>query len=521
MELVDVARPRQFLMLAVLLSGMALVLFVVSLAPTVGWGDSADLAMRMVDSSDSTFRHGTRDYVMYRWVGQAFQLVPVGDAGTRANLMTAVFGALTVGIVSLYAGFMTGSRAAMAAAGIALAVSHTFWFLSVTAEVYTFGAALVFGAFLSILSWQRYRSAYFFLSGAFFAGLSLSHHVIGLFMVFAVVPVLFRDRKAISLRLSFAAVVLWLLGAGLYWYRVFMRFNDGDSIREVLGLLPSTNPFYSLAPFRESLKFGAYLVYNFPGAALLFIVLGALAGWKSRRPEWTPPVIWALLLVAIGVTSEIPDKHNIYVLAYPTLAILVGVGFNQWRVRSRPRLSWQLLILVTLFLLPIVSYAATVRVTRIAGIDLAGARNAPYRENQKYFLWPPKTGDFGPRRYAEEALSSLDYNSILIADYTLWRPLLFLQQVESVRPDVEIRWVERILWDPGVLGFLQSVPSDKTVYLAWNQPADYYQLDQLYGDYDLLREGVVFRVEPRTGGISFPSFRWISSIASLPLGSQV
>ncbi|OYW82863.1 MAG: hypothetical protein B7Z22_13455, partial [Hyphomonas sp. 32-62-5] len=80
----------------------ALALYAFTLAPTFGWGDSADLAMRMVTDSDPTFVGRGRDYPLYRWVGGFFQLLPFGDVGTRANAMAAFFGAVTVGVAMVF-----------------------------------------------------------------------------------------------------------------------------------------------------------------------------------------------------------------------------------------------------------------------------------------------------------------------------------------------------------------------------------------------------------------------------------
>jgi len=132
---------------------LAMALYAWTLAPSVGWGDSADLALRMTDFGDSTFVDTPREYGFFRGIGLVFQLLPFGDAGTRANLMTAFFGALAVTAVAALTMLAVGSRVAGIASGLALTVSHTFWLLSVTAEVYTMTTALAYSVFfLSALS---------------------------------------------------------------------------------------------------------------------------------------------------------------------------------------------------------------------------------------------------------------------------------------------------------------------------------------------------------------------------------
>ena len=74
----------------------------------------------MSSANDAEFVGTTRDYALFRAVAFPFQLIPVRDAGTRANLATGFFGAVSVGLVALMAGLATGSRVSAVGAGAAL-----------------------------------------------------------------------------------------------------------------------------------------------------------------------------------------------------------------------------------------------------------------------------------------------------------------------------------------------------------------------------------------------------------------
>ena len=468
-------------------------LYVLTLAPTYGWGDSADLALRMVTGDDGMFAGSSRDYVLYRTVAGGFQAVPLGDAGYRANLATGAFGGVAVGLVAYLCGSLTRSRLAAAGAAVSLAVSHTFWLLSVTAEVYTFQLALVYGALAALLAWSRSGATAPLVIAAACAGASLSHHASTMVLLASALPAVWIGRRHLRPAPSLAALGVLVGTSALYLQRVATDLEKGRPLLRALGLTTPGNPFYDAAPLKEAVKFVGYTGYNFAGAAGLLALLGLVTVVRRRDADWVACLVWGALLVGAGVGSTIPDKFNIYVMAYPTLACLAGLGLHLARERwaLAPR-GWGAL-LVAMALVPVGTYAAVVAGSRAAGVDLVGARQAPYRDNARYFMWPPKNGDDGPRRYASEALEALPERAVLVADYTLWRPMLALQRVEGVRTDVELRFVEPLL-KTGVAESIRAIPVDRAVYLASDTPAAYYQLDRVRAAFALERQGVVVRV---------------------------
>ena len=473
----------------------ALALYAFTLAPTFGWGDSADLAMRMVTDSDPTFVGRGRDYPLYRWVGGFFQHLPFGDAGTRANAMAAFFGAMTVGLVAFISGTIARSVYAAWAAGIALAVSHTFWLMSVLAEVYSFNAALIFAAYALMVVWWRTDCKCYPIIAAFFVGLALNHHATGMVVAATIAPLfLLRIGRWPIAWIALGALMLFSVSYP-YWLHSYQRFSDGFPFLQALGLKSPNNVNYTVSPWHEWLKFIAYAAYNFIGAALPLAVLGLVVIWRTRRLEMLPTILWFLLITGAGIASSIPDKFNIYVLVYPVVAIAVGIGAAWLRERRAIGNRLMLLLLVSLALVPPLAYVTAVQVVKRLNIDLVGARVLPYRDNDWYFMVPWKRGDFGPRRYAEGAFREVDANAMLIADYSVWRPLYLLQAVEAVRPDVKLVWTERIMWLGTVAQYIAKQPCNQPIYLATDTPENYYQLNDIRAHYTVTKLGIVSRVE--------------------------
>jgi len=141
---------------------VALLFYGITLAPTFGWGDSADLALRMKADVEGIYYGRSRSYLLYRTVGQFFQAIPVGDIGWRTNFMAAFFGAASVALIYLISLRLALGKCAALAAAISLAIGHSFWFMSVTAEVYTFNIFILLMALWMYLMWLDNRRPVFF-----------------------------------------------------------------------------------------------------------------------------------------------------------------------------------------------------------------------------------------------------------------------------------------------------------------------------------------------------------------------
>ncbi len=323
----------------------------------------------------------------------------------------------------------------------------------------------------------------------------MHHHATGLVVAATIAALgVVRIRQLpvwfIALLAAVFIVVSWR-----YWQLAYVHIQAGYPFMKAVGLQDPSNVNFVISPLREFGKFLAYATYNFLSFALPLAVWGIVIIWRKRMMEMLPPILWLLLLVGVGITSSIPDKFNIYVLVYPVLAIAVGIGAAQAKERLPIKSS---VLLLSLAVLPPVGYIVAVLETERLGIDLVGARTMPYRDNASYFMLPWKRDDTGPRRYAEEALTAAKPNAVLIADYSLWRPLLLLQTVEGMRPDVKLVWAERLMWHSTIRDYIEGVPCMPpvipSVYLATDIPAAYYQLDELRKYYPIERQGVIVQV---------------------------
>ena len=140
-------------LLAVCCLLLALALYLQTLAPSVAALFDDTLEFPLI-----CYRLGIAHptgYPLYILLGKLFTLGPWQNVAWSVNLLSAVAGALTVGLVYLATRQLTRRRwPALLGAG-ALAVSPIFWSQAVVAEVYTLNAAFVAALLWLVLRWSR------------------------------------------------------------------------------------------------------------------------------------------------------------------------------------------------------------------------------------------------------------------------------------------------------------------------------------------------------------------------------
>ena len=490
--------PAKIVLCCALVFVGAFILYITTLAPTFTWGDSADLPLRVFDPSEAFFHMHQREYRLYRLIGRLFLLLPFGDVAYRINLMTALFGALTAGIVCAIVLLRTRSRLAGVTAGAALAVSHTFWLLSVMAEVYTLATFLQGLALLLLLLWKARPLPLYLVVAAFLGGLTISHHLAGLLFIPPFVLFLILERSRLSFGLLLATLISFSFGSGVF-IETAIHIVRGSGPGALARFLAAGGPPGSaMETLHEAITALAYLCYQFPAG----FVLGCFGIIQlARRPSSWDALVLTLWLVTFGwaIADRVPDKYNAYVLSYPLFSVFVGAGVaGLWKAlpitTRRPRLV--LALVTALTILPVLVYALTPAITKKIGRDIVHARRCPFRDNAWYFLFPPKAGYAGARRYADAALVAVDSSAVILADYSLWRPLVYLQRVEGRRPDVAIVFVQPLCQGDSVVRCLEGWTERRPTYLATDEPAEYYCLDRIRTRFRLSPVPPVFRVIP-------------------------
>lgn len=384
------ARGQADLLVGAALFALTLSVYWRTLAPGVAYlfDDSLEfqlLAWRMA------IPHPT-GYPLYALLLKLATFVPLGDIAFRANLVSAVSGALAVALTylagrELTARFVTGetlpgevlARVPALVGALLLAFGFTFWSQAVIAEVYAPQALLTALLIWLALRWglacspsllrgqgrvnQRYAAVAANPGGvkslvllAFVGGLMLAHHRIGVLTLPAVaVYVLscqrgFLKQPGTLLKLAVAFVLPLLFYLYLPLRGTVTSSLDGAYQNTVEGFFnwvlgTAYTVFITQNPFNEVRGGDYYLALwtrQFTGAGLLIAAGGLVALFLRAWREW--------LLVALGLAANLifalnyrvadVDVFFIPAFVFGALLLTAGLAGLLWVAYYLSRTRW-------------------------------------------------------------------------------------------------------------------------------------------------------------------------------------
>jgi transmembrane protein TMEM260 (protein O-mannosyltransferase) len=489
-----------------LVLALGFVLYLSCLAPTVLWGDDAEL-QRLVGSGGEI--NPGRGHLLWLVIGRAFDALPWGDPAGRANLVSAVFGALTLPLVYACVFILTRRREAAWLGAGALAVSHTFWLHAVRAEVYTLHTFFLAGAAAAALAWAKApeRSGRLFLA-AFLMGFALGNHVLMLTSAPALAWLVWRvgarhGRREARWASPALAIAAGALGAAPYLALV-LPHAVGDPLARPLSVL---DPL-SISGW-EAARASAYFVYQFP-LGLVLAVPGAVDLWKRERASAEFLIIALASAAGFALSFHVRDQYVFFLPAYVILSILIGAGAAKLLEggeaatsdaepgrRTGARFVSSILarragLVLALLAAPPLLYLSATPLSNALGASLVGLRILPGRD-ARFFLWPPKTGYVAARRFAEEAFAAVPEGGLILADWTPAQPLLYLQAVEGRRPDVTVKTLGAG-WGLQA-AYLIDQSAARPVFIAGI--GDYFDMEEIGRSFDVRPAGPIYRLEPK------------------------
>ncbi len=476
-------------------------LYGASCAPGVVWQDSGLIQYRVWHNDIEGFLGLAISHPLYYLVAIAVKYLPLGEFGHRVNCVSAVAGALAAANLYLLMRLWLGRDFPAVIAAVTLAVSHTFWWHASIAETYTLWTALFLGELVMLLQYTRTRKvSYLYLLGLL-NGLALAVHMLAsiALVCYAVFIVVLLARRTIRVKDVAIIAGLWVLGAVPYEYLIVENMvESGDT----LGTLASAafgdrwradvlNTALSWSIVRDSLLF---IALNFPTPNALLFFVGLYAMHKAGPASGFRNVILALLALffIFAVRYTISDRYAFFIPFYAMVAVVMGWGVHELQSRlHRQAVTWTI---AAFSLLPIGMYITAPRLAERMKLPIGTRRDIPYRNDYVYFLRPWRTGYTGAERFATEALQTAQENAVIYADTTTVAPLLYVQEVKGLRPDVRIatgiassQGAPRVS-EQTIGQLLESHP----VYIVSRKPG--YGPAFILGRYELIEAGVLWRV---------------------------
>jgi len=411
---------------------LPLMVYLPDLSPYVGRADTFEF---QVIGPQLGIAHPS-GYPLYTLICKLFSWLPFGSVAWRINLSSAVFAALAAGclflalVSDLDDGATERARPVAFLVAMILAFSPTLWSRSIEAEVYALNACLVALGLLLAVRWHagRLQPRCAWPALGLLIGLAISSHVtLGALAALAATGLLVKRLRPRA-RTWGLALLLGLLGLSLYAYiplrwpavtggewmspQAFFRFvtnaDSGGALR-------------SLAFYQDPARWGLVgrLFVAQVGWGGLFLAVVGLVALVRRRPALAMGMVLAFgawVWFNLGFYVADPDYSAFLIPAHVVLVYWLGRGaraIDRVAPARYPLLRPTYLTLLAALALSRIWQTGPALDTRAQGrVDEAWAR---------YVLAQP---------LAEDAA--------ILADSEKFPPLYYLQQVEGLRPDLDL-----------------------------------------------------------------------------------
>ncbi len=480
----------------------AAILYVSTCASGVVWQDSGVIQYRVLHN-DIEGRLGLAlSHPLYYCIAIAARHVPLGDPAYRVNVVTALLSAFAVANLFLLLLLWLRSGFAALVGALSLALSHTFWRHATIPETYNLTAALLFLELLALLLYARSSDVKFLTMLAFISGLSIANHMLGVFgfACYAIITGVLLRRREIRIKHVAVMVFIWAVGAAPFLFLFVRHLLETHSLQATIASAAFgeawredvLNTSISTQIVKENIM---WFGLNFPTPNILLFFVGLVYVGQAAPRRWFAFVLWLLAagFLVFAFRYTIVDRYAFFIPFYCMVSVFIAGGAHRL-FQSRGR-RWAGGLVLACCFLTIPVYVAAPGIAERMEISTRG-RKVPYRDDYVYFLRPWRAGYDGAERFATEALERTVPNAIILADTTTSPPLLYVQEVQHIRPDVAV--FSGIGNTSGVddyskKGLIEAI-SAGLVYVV--SPLPGYCPAFILDDYAFEQAGVLYRVVP-------------------------
>ncbi|MFC2084637.1 protein O-mannosyl-transferase family [Bacteroidota bacterium] len=205
------------LLFSVSIFTISLIVYIITLCPTVYLGDSSEFVLNSITLGISH----SPGYSLYNLLGRVFNLIlfPFSDAGT-INLLSAFFCSVSSVILFHILLLLTKDRITSLSIALIFAFSFTFWSRATIAEVYSLVWLFMALSIYVSIKWYFSREHKYLYLLSYIAGLGLSLHTTSVIFSFSIILfVLISHIKILTEYRSIIFIILFfLLGLTTYLY---------------------------------------------------------------------------------------------------------------------------------------------------------------------------------------------------------------------------------------------------------------------------------------------------------------
>lgn len=500
-------RGRRLLLSGPTLAVGVFLVYMRTLAPGVFGFDSAELAT----GAHSLGIVHPPGYPLYLLIAKAFTFLPLRSVAYRLNVMSAVFGALTILLLFELAKRLTGRPHVAWYAASLFAVTNYFWQMALVAEVYTLHTFFLALDLLLLLTWQSSGRHRYLVLFSFTYGLSLANHTSGVLFApgFAWLVLNKPHRTWRDWLRTVGALSPFLLGLAPYLYLPLRATANPPVNFAAYYNIDLTTPYgvwwmmsgqawffmFGYEEFQmvgEIAKFSGYLWRSFLGIGVIFGVLGVVSLWRRMRNQAIGLLVLFAANVAFYVNYRVVDKDTMFLPAYLIWTLFMAEGM-------KAALLWAKQMVGSGQLLSVAKPSLAALFFSLAPVALVFN-----------WQWVDMSSSEGPSLFAEQVLKTAEPDSMIMAQWSSAAVLEYYQVVEGRRPDLIVydrsrhgiaRWYD--MWRSGTptdqifqtIGVEEQQVVDReirqrTVYVIEYEPP-------ISGGYVYMPEGDYFRLVPR------------------------
>ncbi|MGB7874053.1 MAG: DUF2723 domain-containing protein [Anaerolineales bacterium] len=522
-------------MTALLVFILTAIFYIYTLLPSLAWGDGTKLQSEAISGESFVLSEmpasefapdpfifskvgvAAWDHPLYIVIGHILvRALPLVDSLWLVNLISAIFGAVSVALVFQLTFRYTGSLLSACYASFSLALSHTFWWHSTTPEVYTLFIFLFLMSFYFFDQFERTNTNTNILFSAFFLGLAASTHI----LAFLAIPALglyyllskkFRGFHISNLKELTLPAIAFATGFSLYILQ-FIRMSANFPLNEIMGPVVGSTFLSQLGALSPVLLGESLLTYLFFLTVQFGPVGLILGGFGIRKISIDKDltlrkIIFSFIVFGLfGIFYRVTDQFTFFITSYVFWAILMGLG-SDYALKLLPgkkRILLSIILGLLLLATPFI-YVALPRLAESNGIhdEFIGIPKigTGVRDGLAYYINPYKRGDTSAYDFGEQTISKLAPNSLVIAEwytdtdeYFIFR---YFTKIKKIRSDVTVvGWANR---DPFsfdsrlTLDVIKDSLPDHPVYLA-SLSDKFYAASKLVEMYCIIPENNLYRL---------------------------
>lgn len=512
------------------------IFYLYTLSPSLAWGDGVKLQSDVILGesfilTEMTTSQFTPDPYPFAKVGVAawdhpvsvmvgyilVKALPFVNSLWVVNFTSAIFGIASVVLVFQLCYQYTQSLFASSYAAFSLAVSHTFWWNSITPEVYSL---FIFLLLLSLYFFDQYertsQSSALLYSGLFF-GLAASNHIMAFLAIPALVLYFLFSKKYHHFETNQTKKIIFaLLGflAGFSIYIIqFIRISRSIPLDQLTGSSLGSTFLRSLTMFSPAILAESLITYllfltlQFGPIGIILGALGIRRIFSDRSQSLYKLIAFFIVFTLFGIFYRVTDQFAFFMTSHVFFSILMGIGTNQlfMTLNEKPRFILTSILILTIVLTP-PFYHSIPSFAERNGIDDSFLKipqiGTGVRNGLAYYIDPYKRGDFNAYNFGSETITNLAPNSIVIAEWYTdtdeYFVLRYFNKVEKLRTaDITIYgWPteEPFSFDSQlVLNVIEDAFPGRPVYLA-SLSDKFYASSKLIEMYCIVPENNLYRL---------------------------